>query len=632
MQLNPLQPQEIALFRKRILVIACVLLMVFIGLFSRLWYLQILKGEMYADVSKGNRIRLLPLAAPRGIIYDRSGVVFAENRPAYQLELVREDTPDLEKTITNLSKILEIPYYALKHKVLEGQSQAPFRPIILDSDLDYRKAALIETYQEEFLGVSIIITPRRFYPQDKLASHALGYIAQRTEKEQEFLPDNKRQSGMMAGRTGVEWVRNDLLVGSDGGKQVEVDHVGRELEVLNQPVPAIPGKAVHLSIDIQLQQVVHEAMEGKSGAVIVMRPKTGEILAMGSFPEFNPNLFSAGITRKNWNRLLNTDGNPLENKVVQGQYPPGSIFKLVTAYAGLDLGIINEHTTFTCDGYYHLAGRNRPYKCWRWKEGGHGTVNLEGAIRGSCNVFFYNVGQAVGIQRLHEYATYFGFGQETGIHLPNEKPGLVPSDAWKRATLGERWYLGETPPASIGQGYTLVTPIQMINFINIIANGGLSPEPTLLLLDSPPSSKLKKLSAAHVELIKRGMVAAANQEGGTARVVHSPDVIVAGKTATSQVVGHQTLDTLGKAEQQSKELQSHGWIAAFAPADDPQISVIVLVEHGGSGSAGAGPIAKRIIDYYTQRGIEPSIHEAPRPKVEISAFGQALQDAFSRPN
>ena len=626
----PLLPEEKKMFRRRITVIGMVITILFSLLASRLYFLQINDGDKYSQLSKGNRIRLVPLAAPRGVIYDRNGIVLAGNRPSYQLQLVREDTPDLEFTLQNLSKTLKIPYSSLQKTIEKKRSVAAFKPIVLIDDLDFKKVALIETFQEDFPGVSIVVESRRFYPNHKVAAHVLGYVGVRSEKQKKKLTKDKNRSGLIIGQAGVELLHNQNLIGSDGGKQIEVDHVGRELEVLSNPVTPIPGNDVYLTIDVQLQQYIHEIMRGKSGAVMVTNPKTGEILSMASFPSYNPNLFSAGISSRSWKRLLNNPENPLENKTIQGIYPPGSTFKMVTAYAGLEEGIIDNETEYMCNGYYYLKGRSTPYKCWRWKFGGHGIVDLSKAIEGSCNVYFYHIAEELGVDKIHDIAKRFGLGKTVGIGLKNEKAGNIPSSEWKQKTFGEPWYRGETPPVSIGQGFVTTTPLQVINFINIIATLGEYVPPHLIASEQPPTPQSLELDKKYLSWIRDGMVAAVNEKRGTARKVRVKDIPIAGKTGTAQVVGHKTLANLTDKEKEDKSLQNHAWLAAFGPAYDPEISVVVLVEHGGGGSTAAGPIAKQILDFYFENYYEFSQTEEMIP--ESYRFVNDLQNAFNSPS
>ncbi|MBF0276846.1 MAG: penicillin-binding protein 2 [SAR324 cluster bacterium] len=622
MNSDPLAPEELQLFRTRTTIIVIVIALIFSLLASRLWYLQIVMGNENSERSLGNRIRLIPQAAPRGVIYDRNGVAIADNRPAYQLQLIREDSPDLERTLRNLSKALNIPHASLLKKLEDHRHQARFKPIILEEDLEYKKAAIIETYQEDFPGISIVVQSRRFYPHNKIAAHVLGYVGVRNEEQKRKLSKNQLSSGQIIGQASTELIHNETLIGTDGGKQIEVDYVGRELRIMNKPVAPVPGRDTYLTIDTRIQRFIHSIMRGESGAVVVMRPKTGEILAMGSFPNFNPNLFAAGINRKNWNRLMNNPDKPLQNKAIQGTYSPGSMFKLVTAYAGLEQKIISPETTYFCPGYYNLKGGKASYACW--KQGGHGVVDLTKAIRESCNVFFYHVAVEMGVDTLHDYAQKFGFGVKTGINLVNEKSGLVPNSDWKLETFGERWYAGETPPVAIGQGAVSVTPLQIVNFINIIANNGKVIQPHLLLEKESEFQNLD-LNQEYLELIRKGMTEVVNDPHGTAKGVRSKIWTIGAKTGTVQVISKKTRKTLDEEQLKLKKYQNHAWVVAFGPVEDPELSVAVLIEHGKKSSY-AVPFAKKIFDYYIENYYLP--RRAALNDLESQPLAQRLQAAF----
>ncbi len=627
MKLEPPEFEELDRIRIRLIILGGVVILIFSLLASRLWYLQITKGQKYTEFSQGNRIRLVPEPALRGIIYDRNGVILAENRPAYQLQLVREDTPDFESTLEKVSQTLNLPFAELNDKIKANHDLAQFKPIVLVDDLEYEKAMYLETFQDDFPGVTIVVQPRRFYPYNNLAAHLIGYVGIVQEDWKE-LPEEKRSSSQIVGHSGIELLENDYMIGLDGGRQAEVDHMGREIQVLGKPVASVPGENISLNLDIRLQKVATEAMSGESGAVIVMNPKTGEILAMASFPDFDPNLFSGGIDQKNWSSLLANPEHPLENKAIQGLYAPGSIFKVVTAYAGLDLGVITQQTESVCNGYFFIKGRGTPFKCW--KEGGHGKVNLVNAIKGSCNVYFYNTGVGVGVDAIHKYANLFGLGKITGVGLQTEKAGLIPSSKWKKSTFKEPWYMGETPSAAIGQGYITTTPMQVINMINIIANDGLWMPPSLFKEQEGLRPQQIPLKSEYLSLIREGMVAVVNSEGGTAKKVRFEEFTVAGKTATSQVISNKTLETLDEEEQARKKFQNHAWFVAFGPAEDPEISVLALVEHGGGGSKTAAPVVRKILSYYIDNIYQPKTEQILQNNVESInwKFSDRLRTAF----
>jgi penicillin-binding protein 2 len=626
-KLEPPEFEELDRIRIRLIILGGVVILIFSLLASRLWYLQITKGQKYTEFSQGNRIRLVPEPALRGIIYDRNGVILAENRPAYQLQLVREDTPDFESTLEKVSQTLNLPFAELNDKIKANHDLAQFKPIVLVDDLEYEKAMYLETFQDDFPGVTIVVQPRRFYPYNNLAAHLIGYVGIVQEDWKE-LPEEKRSSSQIVGHSGIELLENDYMIGLDGGRQAEVDHMGREIQVLGKPVASVPGENISLNLDIHLQKVATEAMSGESGAVIVMNPKTGEILAMASFPDFDPNLFSGGIDQKNWSSLLANPEHPLENKAIQGLYAPGSIFKVVTAYAGLDLGVITQQTESVCNGYFFIKGRGTPFKCW--KEGGHGKVNLVNAIKGSCNVYFYNTGVGVGVDAIHKYANLFGLGKITGVGLQTEKAGLIPSSKWKKSTFKEPWYMGETPSAAIGQGYITTTPMQVINMINIIANDGLWMPPSLFKEQEGLRPQQIPLKSEYLSLIREGMVAVVNSEGGTAKKVRFEEFTVAGKTATSQVISNKTLETLDEEEQARKKFQNHAWFVAFGPAEDPEISVLALVEHGGGGSKTAAPVVRKILSYYIDNIYQPKTEQILQNNVESInwKFSDRLRTAF----
>jgi len=623
-----LEFEELDRIRNRLMILGGVVILIFSLLASRLWYLQIIEGQKYTEFSQGNRIRLVPEPALRGIIYDRNGVILAENRPAYQLHLIREDTPDLEITLGNVSQALSLSYPALKEKIVENHGLAQFKPIILEEDLDYEKAMYLETFQDDFPGVSIVVQPRRFYPYNNLAAHLIGYVGIVQEDWKE-LPEEKRSSSQIVGHSGIELLENDRMIGLDGGWQAEVDHMGRELQVLGKPVPSVPGENISLNLDIRLQKVATEAMQGESGAVIVMNPKTGEILALASFPDFDPNLFSGGIDQKSWNSLLANPEHPLENKAIQGLYAPGSIFKVVTAYAGLDLGVLTPETERVCNGYYFIKGRSDPFKCW--KEGGHGRVKLIDAIKGSCNVYFYNAGMSVGVDAIHKYASLFGLGKLTGVGLQNEKAGLIPNTKWKKRIFNEPWYLGETPSTAIGQGFITTTPLQVINMINILANDGMWMPPRIFKELEGVRPEQIPLKKKYLSLIREGMVAVVNSEGGTAKKVQFEEFTVAGKTATSQVISNETLETLDDEAKSSKIFQNHAWFVAFGPAEDPEISVLALVEHGGGGSKAAAPVVRKILSYYIDNIYKPKNEQTLNNHIDSKNlnFSERLQIAFN---
>lgn len=627
------------MLRVRLAAVGVVLGLLFLIVLFRLWYLQVLNGAYYGDLARGNRIRVLPQEAPRGIIYDRNGVILAFNRPAFNIQLVPEDTRDLAGSLRNLSRLTLVPYAQLMSTLEKNKSSRKFIPAVLLKDIGRKKADLVDTYQEDLPGISVAIESKRLYPTAFLSSHVIGYVGAINEAQLKRLPISRLYSGRIVGQSGVEARLNEALIGQDGGKQVEVDNVGRELRVLGQPVNPIPGNDIWLTLDLRLQRFVRSTMAGKSGVVMVMKPRTGEILGLTSFPDYDPNLFVGGIRGVHWDTLTGGKKKPLINKATQGLYPPGSTFKMVLGVAGLDQRLIGPKSTYNCPGYLRL---NREiYYCWN--RSGHGEVNLEQALAQSCNVFFYTLGLELGVDRISDYAAGFGFGKITRVELDSEKKGLLPSKAWKERTLKERWYPGETVPVAIGQGYLNVTPIQLAAYVNIIANRGLWVQPTILRRvvtaegvqrlsqrDLPRSSRTLPVPAAYFDVIRRGMIAAVEQ--GTAKRARSEHFTIAGKTGTSQVVGRVRGREPGVEIEE--RFRPHALFVGFAPAENPQVSIVVLVEHGGSGGRAAAPLAKKILEFYAQT-IEPFPRQLPQIEDDSDSawrFRQKLHEAFLPPH
>jgi penicillin-binding protein 2 len=623
-----LTSEEQQLFRARLALISGVVAVLLFALLFRVWFMQVVDGDLYRELAQGNRIRVVPQEAPRGIIYDRHGAILAFNRPAFNVQLVPEDAPDLDKTLRNVSLITGYPYADLLKALDENRTPYKFKPLLLLEDIGRKAADLVETYQEDLPGITVAVEPKRLYPTAYIASHVVGYVGLITRPQLRELPLSKARSGRIVGHSGIELVENRTLIGTDGGRQVEVDHIGRELRTLGESVDPVPGEDLYLSLDLELQQYIKTQMSGQSGAVVVMRARTGEILAMGSYPDFDPNLFVGRIDELTWDKMVRSENEMLINKAIQGQYPPGSTFKMLVALAGLDLGIIKPDSTFNCPGY-HRVGRDIRY-CWRG--GGHGEINVVQAIAQSCNVFFYQLGLQVGVDQIERYARMFGFGRPTGLELDSEKAGLVPSREWKERAVRERWYHGETMHLSIGQGFLNVTPIQLLAYVNAIANRGIWVQPTLLSGSAGTSlgassaasalaarSRMLPIPAQHFDVVREGMREVVAGARGTARRANSRLVEISGKTGTSQVVGRRARTSEDGLEEDDA-LQPHSLFVGYAPSTDPDISVLVLVEHGKSGGETAAPLARRIVEHYFQE-VRPRENLPPRQQPELQADG-----------
>ncbi|MGA1845417.1 MAG: penicillin-binding protein 2, partial [bacterium] len=446
----------------------------FFLLVSRIWYLQVVRGEEYRSLSEGNRIRLKRLRAPRGLLLDRNHKVLVQNRPSFTVSIVPEDVNDMDAVLTVLSQLIGTPPEEVR-QIIKASPSLPFEPITIKSDLSFREVALLEEHCNELPGVTVDVEDKRFYPQQSLASHLLGYMGEINPKQIKQEKFRYARPGDLIGQAGLEKVANSYLMGQDGGKHVEVDAEGRELRTIGYLAP-IPGQNIILTIDLELQKRMEEILGERCGTLIAMDPQNGNILGMVSRPAFNPNLFAKGISRAEWFDLVNNPKDPLQNRAIMAHYPPGSIFKIVVAAAGLETDAIDEWSTFFCGGY--ITSGNWVFYCW--KKGGHGDLSIHDAIVHSCNSFFYQLGSRLGIDTIAQFARDYGLGRQTGIILPGENAGLIPDSQWKRDTIGTSWYPGETITASIGQGYILVTPIQLVCLISAFANGGYLYTPRII--------------------------------------------------------------------------------------------------------------------------------------------------------
>lgn len=614
MKEEPLSFEELQLFNRRDIIIRSVLTVPFAAIVWRLWNLQVKNGKTYKELSKGNRIRLKSLAAPRGIVYDRNGVIVAKNIPSYILNLVREDVPDIDEVLNKISLSLQIPKEQLQRNLKSQLKTARFVPIQIYKDLTLRQIALIETYQEQFPGISIEVVPRRYYPLLSTGAHVFGYMSEINKAQLKNLPENKIKSAKIVGQEGIEAVYNEHLIGTDGGMQVEVNNAGREIRTYPGQIDPKPGNDIILSIDSVLQRQIERIMGERRGAAIVMSPHTGEVLAMVSLPAFDPNEFSQGLSVKRWKELRNDPEHVLNNKCIQGIYSPGSTFKMVTAAAALESGVIAPDTEIKCDGFIRL----KRTKMHCWKRSGHGYLNVVQAIEHSCNVFFYKVAMEMGIGKIKEYANIFGLGAPSGVDLLSELSGVVPDKEWKLKRTKQEWQKGETPNVAIGQGYLSVTPIQLVSYINVIANGGFFVKPRIVKqhIDNASLTKIGKLEPGvnlleteiekreigikpeTLELLRQGMTRNVQGEKGTGRRAKSRIVSIAGKTGTTEVISSKTRDKILKEQGEvAEKYQNHAWFTAFAPVDNPMITLAVMFEHGSSGSNSAA-IARQIIDYY----------------------------------
>ncbi len=588
------------------------LVIAFLLLFVRLWYLQVIKGSDFLRLSENNRIRIRENPADRGMLLDRKGRILAHNRPSFEVYLVPEDLKRNPETLDRVGDLLKIAQGEIQTKLRNQKQRTPFKPVKIKSDIEWDELARLEFYRVHLPGLLVDVRPRRAYNYGTLASHLLGYIGEVDENELKQSKETPYRMGADIGKYGIEQRWEPDLRGTDGGRQIEVDAVGREMKPLRSVDP-LPGNNVILTIDLDVQAVAEEAFQDKNGALIAMDPNTGRILAMVSKPSFDPRVFARNITPEEWKSLVENPFHPLQNKVIQGQYPPGSVFKIVTAIAGLESGLITPQTQFTCTGIFPYG--NRGFRCA--KEGGHGTLSLHRAIAESCDIYFYQAGLKVGVDLIAHYAHELGLGQKTGIPLPHEKPGIIPSTSWKRKRFGQPWYSGETLSISIGQGYVNATPLQLAMLITAVANGQRIFLPQIVqrvedisgktLKEYPPVEMRKgTISDNTLQIVREGLRGAVNEPHGTGWAAALKEVQVAGKTGTAQVIHMEKNFRKGDTNRMPVKVRDHAWFVAYAPFEDPKISVAVLVEHGGFGGVAAAPIAKKVIaKYLGLEGVPP---------------------------
>lgn len=577
--------------RAGLLLLQALILGVFCLFAVRLWFLQIHRGEEYALRARENQLRQESVFSPRGLIRDRNGDLLAVNEPAYALGIVREDCPDIDKAMHQIAAWTGRDYFELKGFYNKNKKRVkPFEPLILVPDLTFEQLALIEANKLRWPGLEIQFRPRRLYRYGTLLAHVLGYVAEADEEDMEKRPD--LALGDYVGKQGIELMLEDRMRGVKGLTQFEVDVTGRRLQerVLKHPRA---GHEISLSLDLGLQKLAMDWLEEEAGGVAVMDADTGQLWALATAPSYDSNNFASGLTPEQWAKLRDNPLHPMQNRVIQSVYPPGSVFKHVVAAAGLHYGLLDPKETVHCSGATRLG--RRIFRCWR--KGGHGKVNMERALVESCDVYFYKMGKKLTVDRMSEYAKACGFGQKTGIKLPHEKSGIIPTREWKKRRFGESWQGGDNLNMSIGQGYTLVTPLQVARFFAGILNGGKLLKPLLLKDEKTVVQGEIPITDEQLARIKRALVQTVDNDRGTSRRLRTPDVIVGGKTGTAQVV--RLTDELKelKDDEIPYKFRDHAWMAAIAEKDGRRFAIAVLVEHGLHGSSGAGPVVKAVIDY-----------------------------------
>ncbi len=601
-----LHHRSAAIVKLRLTIYVGVVLLLFAILIGRLWYLQIIQGEQFLKKSEENRIRLLRVKAPRGIISDADGFALVRNRPSFNVYLIREDVPekaagkgqDFEAIAARLDEVLPMSKEEILDKIKKS-TRPKFEPTLIYRDVSLKTVAYLEEHKIELPGVMVEVEPLRYSIYDSGVCHVVGYLGEINEKElTDTIGNPDAVQGDLVGKSGIEQTLNLYLSGKSGGKQIEVNAYGRELETISQKNPA-PGNNVMLTLNLHIQLIAEEALGDKTGAIVAVDPRNGHILAMVSHPGFNPNLFSGGISSDNWKSLVKNPDKPLQNKAIQSHYAPGSTFKPMIGAALLQNRIVSSGSASHCAGQVSLA--NTTKRCW--KPGGHGYVNIKQAIEQSCNVFFYRNGLELGIDELSRYAFSFGLGAKSGIELPNEVSGLIPTREWKQEAIGDKWYPSETMDAAIGQGFVAATPLQLAMMTSVIANGGTLYKPQLIKKIAQPNGQIIKefeptvvrkvpIDEKYFSVIREGMWMVVNGTKGTGRGSQIKTFEFAGKTGTAQVVKLQR----GNPENLPEKFRDHGWFITYAPAEKPEIAMAIIVEHGMGGAKAAAPIAKYIFE------------------------------------
>lgn len=596
-----------SILEQRFIVMLLVVAVLCLVLFVRIAYLQIVQHDKFELLSQENHIDSVPLEPVRGLILDRNEQVLAHNIRVFSLQILPNKVPDLERYLQELSHMVELTPNDIEQLKTTLKTSPAFERQTLKSKLTNEEVAIFSVNQHRFPGVELKVHLQRDYPFGDLTAHVVGYVGRISREDQKVVNEGREYDGIShIGKLGIESQYETTLKGTPGYSQVEMNAHGRVVRHLQQELPD-SGKTLHLSLDIMLQRESMLALQGYEGAVVAMEPKTGQVLALASAPSYDPNLFVDGISKINYSELNTSTTKPLFNRSIYGQYAPGSTIKGFVSLVGLENGFPHDRKVF-CPGWFRLPNGDRQYRCWA--RSGHGSMDGYSALEQSCDVYFFDLAIKLGIERLHQGMSRFGFGQKTGIDLPNERPGLMPSVAWKRRAQSDSWYNGDTVNVGIGQGYMLATPLQLATATALLANRGVAVTPSLLKMTETPvtrqyeSHHIPQLEAIALQEAKfydqviESMRRVVHGARGTAgRLSNGIRYEMAGKTGTAQVIGIPQGETYDE-ESTPKQFRDHSLFVGFAPLDDPQIAIAVVVEHGGSGSRVAAPIARRLIDYY----------------------------------
>ncbi|MBE9525993.1 MAG: penicillin-binding protein 2 [Proteobacteria bacterium] len=617
---------ELRIFYNRSIIAILLAFVLFSLLAYRLFYLQITNHEHFTTLSQNNRVSVQAIPPTRGIIYDRNGIILAENLPSYTLQVTPEQTTDIDQLIIQISELVEIRDIDIKKFKKEVRRKRRFEGIPLKFRLNDKEVAIISVNLHKLPGVKIQAELSRFYPFGTETSHVVGYVGRINEKELKTLSSTNYSGSTHTGKLGIERSYEEQLHGTVGFQKVETNVKSRVLRVLERENP-IPGNDITLNLDIELQKLSTEAFAGKRGALVAIDPNTGHILSMLSMPNYNANLFVNGIDVKTYKALNTSWERPLFNRTVLGNYPPGSTIKPFMALAGLELNVIDQDHQIYCPGFYRLKGKAHKYR--DWKKWGHGKTNINKSIVQSCDVFYYDLAFQLGIDRMHDFMTLFGFGEKSGIDILGERRGLMPSKKWKKEARNQVWYPGETVIAGIGQGYVLVTPLQLALATATLANGGIHYQPQLvksIKTSATETIQIKPKIQRKVAInqnsnwqhVYQAMTDVIHSARGTARRLNKPELRyqIAGKTGTAQVFT-VAQDAKYNEDELDERLKDHALFMAFAPVKHPRIAIAIVVENGGHGGAVAAPIAGQVIESYLSQFSDEELNSSPikKPKV-----------------
>lgn len=568
----------------RVLLLDVVAVLVLLAVGAGYWYAQVVRGAHYRELAENNRLRRLPVVAPRGLVFDRHGELLIENVPSYNLMVERSRTRDLPASLAAAARLIERDPRELTAALSRSGAESPYAPILIAEGLTFAEVARVSALAFEHPELSIDVHPIRLYRHGPQTAHLLGYTGEVGDHDIAA----GRASGDLVGKKGLERSYDSVLRGINGEKVVVVDSRSRLVAEYGE-VPTRPGQSLTSTIDLPLQLEAERQMRDKVGAVVALDPRNGEILALVSAPAYNPNAFSRQLSIQEWQQMLEAPHHPLQNRVIQNTHSPGSVFKVVMGVAGLAEGFVTTSDRVHCSG--SAVFYDRPFRCWR--AGGHGSVDLAEALAVSCDVYFYQLGRRLGIERIARWARHFGLGEATGVDLDGEKRGLVPDPAWSLAARRTPWYAGETISVAIGQGPILTTPLQVATMMALLANGGFRVTPHVVRGAPAPRTK-QDFDPRHLAAVNTGLWQVVNA-GGTAAIGAVPGLDIAGKTGTTQVIAQNTrIDS----DQLPWAQRDHAWFASFAPLAAPTLVVVVFVEHGGHGSSAAAPIAKALYELH----------------------------------